>query len=109
MKDNNSVRTNRRNFLKGSTLLGAGLLTVPMVSMANIRSMPNTDGLYIIGPKEGYTPQIGTLLSTMTMMRTWVIHNVKDLSVKELDFQIDEQSNSIGSMLLHLAATERYY
>ena len=26
-----------------------------------------------------------------------------------MDYQIDEQSNSIGAMLLHLAATERYY
>jgi hypothetical protein len=29
--------------------------------------------------------------------------------VEELDFQIDDQSNSIGAMLLHLAATEKYY
>jgi uncharacterized damage-inducible protein DinB len=109
MKPNNSVKTNRRKFIKGSALLGAGVLTAPLESMANTRSMPNSDGLYIIGPKEGYAPQIGTLLSTMTMMRTWVINNVKDLTVEELDFQIDEQSNSIGGMLLHLAATERYY
>ena len=110
MKLNKSIRANRRNFIKGSTLIGAGLLTVPLVSLANSRSSKsNSDSLYIIGPKEGYTPQIGTLLSTMTMMREWVIRNVKDLTVEELDFQIDEQSNSIGAMLLHLAATERYY
>ncbi|UCD61647.1 MAG: DUF664 domain-containing protein [Flavobacteriaceae bacterium] len=109
MKPNNSVKTNRRKFIKGSALLGAGVLTAPLESMANTRSKSGADGLYIIGPKEGYTPEIGTLLSTMTMMREWVVRNVKDLTVEELDFQIDEQSNSIGAMLLHLAATERYY
>lgn len=109
MKSTNSSKTNRRKFIKESTLLGAGLLTVPLESLANTRSKSGADGLYIIGPKEGYTPEIGTLLSTMTMMREWVIRNVKDLTAEELDFQIDEQSNSIGGMLLHLAATERYY
>ena len=43
------------------------------------------------------------------MMRKWVVVTVKDLSVEQLDFQIDEQSNSIGAMLYHLAATEKYY
>mgnify|MGYP001548359947 FL=1 len=109
MKSTNSSKTNRRKFIKESTLLGAGLFTVPLESLANTRSKSGADGLYIIGPKECYTPEIGTLLSTMTMMREWVIRNVKDLTAEELDFQIDEQSNSIGGMLLHLAATERYY
>jgi len=45
----------------------------------------------------------------MTMMRTWIVRGVEELSVKELDFQIDDDSNSIGAMLWHLAATERYY
>ena len=29
--------------------------------------------------------------------------------MEQLDFQIDDKSNSIGAMLLHLAATEKYY
>lgn len=105
----NKTKTNRRKFIKGSTILTAGLISSPVLSLAHEKSNANSEGLYMIGPKEGYAPQIGTLLSTMTMMRTWLIYSVKDLSVKQLDFQIDEQSNSIGAMLLHLAATERYY
>ncbi|MFC2147070.1 MAG: DinB family protein [Eudoraea sp.] len=101
--------TNRRKFIQGSTILTAGLLASPLTGLSQKASGFNTEGLYIIGPKEGYTPEIGTLLSTMTMMRTWLINSVKDLTVEQLDFQIDEQSNSIGAMLLHLAATEKYY
>ena len=96
----------RRTFLKRAGLLGA-LFSIP--NWGNAKNVTPSKGLYQIGPQAGYTPQIGTLLSTMTMMRTWVIRNVKHLSMEELDFQLDEQSNSIGAMLLHLAATERYY
>lgn len=77
--------------------------------MAQPTAFPASDNMYLIGPQEGYSPQIGTLLSTMTMMRAWVVRQVKDLTQKQLDFQIDDKSNSIGAMLLHLAATEKYY
>lgn len=97
----------RRQFLKGSSLAGMSML-LPFASQGQI-SKSEEDSIYLIGPQDGYSPHIGSLLSTMTMMRAWVISTVKDLSVKELDFQIDDQSNSIGAMLWHLAATEKYY
>lgn len=67
------------------------------------------DDLYLMGPQKGYSLHIGTLLSTMTMMRTWIVRQVQGLTVEQLDFHLDKDSNSIGAMLLHLAATERYY
>ena len=100
---------NRRLFIKKTALLGVGIATLPVISMAQPKVENISDNLYLIGPREGYSPQIGTLLSTMTMMRTWLIDTVKELSIEQLDFQIDEQSNSIGAMLWHLAATEKYY
>lgn len=106
---NQSKNNGRRNFLKTSTLLTGGLFSIPLLGMAGELPKQTEDNLYIIGPREGYDPQVVTLLSTMNMMRAWVIDSVKDLSVEQLDFQIDEKSNSIGAMLLHLAATEKYY
>lgn len=106
---NKSENNNRRNFLKSSALLTCGLVSIPFIGIANELPNQTEDSLYIIGPMDGYDPQVGTLLSTMNMMRAWVINSVKDLTVEQLDFQIDEQSNSIGAMLLHLAATEKYY
>ena len=102
-------KKSRRSFFQKSTLLAGGLIGSQMISMATPSETPAAEGLYLIGPKEGYSPQVGTLLSTMTMMRTWIVQGVQNLSVEELDYQIDDQSNSIGAMLLHLAATERYY
>ncbi|MGB5172323.1 MAG: hypothetical protein WBN69_12890 [Eudoraea sp.] len=101
---------NRRAFLKRSTLVIAGAMATSLYgnSKTNLASSEE-DNLYIIGPRKGYTEEIGALLYTKTMMRKWLINSVKDLSVEQLDFQIDEKSNSIGAMLLHLPATERYY
>ena len=107
---NTRKTSNRRNFLLRTTMITAGLATNPLYLQASPRKMTTRESdLYLLGPMEGYSMHIGTLLSSMNMMRAWVVEGVKDLSVKELDFQLDDQSNSIGAMLLHLAATERYY
>lgn len=34
---------------------------------------------------------------------------VRDMNTKEVDYLIDEQANSAGALILHLAATEAYY
>lgn len=105
----NETPSDRRLFIRRTALLGAGLTAMPLAGLSGTKGTVNEEGLYLIGPREGYTPQIGTLLSTMTMMRTWLIDSVKELSIAQLDYQIDDKSNSIGAMLLHLAATEKYY
>lgn len=104
-------KTSRRDFFEKSALLSAGMVAAPASTIMDAFSPAKTtaEGLYMIGPQEGYTPHVGTLLSTMTMMRAWIVGGVKDLTMKQLDFQIDDKSNSIGAMLYHLAATERYY
>ncbi len=100
---------NRRKFFRDSALLGAGLITAPLISFAETNQSFSSDNLYLLGPMEGYAPHVGALLSSMNMMRAWVVYQVKDLTVEQLDFQVDDQSNSIGAMLWHLAATEKYY
>jgi uncharacterized damage-inducible protein DinB len=101
---------NRRSFLKQTVALTTATTIAPIAgTFAHPRPQETGTGLYLIGPTEGYAPFIGTLLGTMNMMRTWVKNQVENLSPQELDWQIDDQSNSIGAMLWHLAATERYY
>lgn len=100
--------TERRDFLKATGLIGAGLL-LPNLGMAN-SSLPVFDGnIHQFGKREGYTEQISILVSMMDWMRSTVLRSVDGISIKELDFLIDKDSNSIGAMLMHLAATERFY
>lgn len=106
---NQHIKTERRRFLKQSVILTTGLTAMPLLGNAAASNYVSSDNIHLIGPMEGYSPHVGTLLSTMIMMRAWIVRGVKDLTMEQLDFQLDDKSNSIGAMLLHLAATEKYY
>ena len=67
------------------------------------------EGLNIIGPRKGFSPQIGTLVSMLTWMRDTILQPVQGLTVTQLDYLHDPKANSIGALLLHLAAIERLY
>jgi hypothetical protein len=64
---------------------------------------------WTVGPRTGFTPEIGTLVSMMAFTRRQVLMNVKGLSQQDLDFLLDARANTIGALLLHLAATDTYY
>lgn len=99
--------SNRRKFIASSATTLAGMAFFPQAGFAH--ETYADDSLHIIGPKPGYSPQIGTLVSMMTWMRTTVLMSVEKLKQPELDFLFDPNSNTIGAMLLHLAATETFY
>jgi Protein of unknown function (DUF664) len=96
----------RRNFLKATVGVTAGMTGLTILPESG-RS-EETD-LFIVGPKKGYTPQIGTLVSQMAFMRSQVLNSVKGMSQKDLDFLLDDKANRIGALLLHLVATEKFY
>ena len=98
---------NRRNFVRTSAGLITGLTFLPSLSFAEENHY--ADEINIIGPLEGYSPQLGTFISMLNWMRESVIRASKDLKQEELDFLMDPKANTIGAMLLHLAATETVY
>ncbi len=100
----------RRGFLRSTALISSGIIGMSMMpSVSHGAELPADERDNVIGPREGFAPQIGTLLSMLTWMRRIVLSPVMDLTVEQLDYVHDKNSNSIGSMLFHLAATERYY
>ena len=58
--------------------------------------------------KEGFAPQIGILVSQMGYVRenTQKLLQSRELTVEDLDFNFDAKSNSIGTLLLHMAVHE---
>jgi uncharacterized damage-inducible protein DinB len=68
-------------------------------------------GLDLLGPRAGYAPQIGSFVSELTWMReaNGILVTTKGLSQADLDYLFDQNANSIGALMLHLAAAETYY
>jgi hypothetical protein len=107
----NQCFSNRRHFLKGSAALTAGF-----PALFGALSLPETaqasdSNLNVLGPRPGYAPQLGTFVSLLTWMReaNGVISATKRLTTADLDYLIDPKANTIGALMLHLAATETYY
>jgi hypothetical protein len=63
----------------------------------------------IIGPVKGFTPQIGTLVTMLNNMSSRVEAQVRSMDPKKIDYLFDENANSIGALIMHLAAAEVYY
>lgn len=95
----------RRNFIKKSAALAVAFPSLTLRSSAAAADDSDT----IIGPKKGYSPEIGTLTSMMSFMRSQVYASTKGLSAENLDFLLDDKANRVGALLLHLVATETYY
>lgn len=102
--------TGRRQFVKTFTTITAGItgsLLIPGTVMAK-PGYPFTS-LTIVGPREGYSPHIGTLVSMMEWCREGLTSSVKGLTTEQLDFLLDDKANTIGALLYHLAATDAFY
>jgi len=96
----------RRHFLKTSAAFTIGASNLALLPEP---ALSEDAELNILGPKKGYSPQIGTLVSMMAWMRMVVLSSVKGMSQKDLDFLLDDKANTIGALLMHLAATDRIY
>jgi len=96
----------RRNFFKTATAFTMGVSSLALLSQP---AFSDDADINVIGPKKGYSPQIGTLVSMMTWMRAAVLRSVKGMSQKDLDYLLDDKANTIGAMLMHLGATDRIY
>ncbi|WP_036746918.1 DinB family protein [Paenibacillus sp. UNC451MF] len=65
--------------------------------------------IYLITDIDGFTPQIARIVSMMNYARLTTLNTVKGLSMEQLDYVHDSNSNTIGALLLHLAAVELGY
>lgn len=98
----------RRNFLMKTALAAGSFSALPLLARSNTLSTP-PDELMLIGPKEGYSPQVGTLVSMLNYNRSTIIGITKGLTIEQLDYLHDAKANTIGSLIMHLGATEIFY
>ena len=57
-------------------------------------------------PVAGYSPHIGRYVAQMTQVRQDLLHELDGLAAEQLDWHPDDQTESIGTLLLHLDAIE---
>lgn len=101
---------NRRDFLKTTAAAAGGLTGLAALPPGCWSgSAPAPESLHILGTREGFSPQVGTLVSMLTWMRQVVVNTVQGLGRQQLDYLHDARANTIGALLLHLAATEVFY
>ncbi len=61
---------NRRNFIKTTATLTAGLTGIASISQAETNIEKEDEvGINIIGPRKGFSPHLGSLASMMDWMR----------------------------------------
>ena len=101
----------RRKFINvaGISTFAASNLILPRFGNAHSSEVAVEDNINHIGPVKGFTPQIGTLISMLDWLNETVVNVTKNLTVEQLDYLHDEDSNTIGSLIMHLAATEVVY
>lgn len=102
----------RRKFLQSAALAAAGMAGANTITHA-AASVTDADAaaesLYVIGPMEGYSPQIGTLVSMLNYNRNTIINGTKSLTMEQTDYLHDAKSNTIGALIMHLGAVDKWY
>jgi Protein of unknown function (DUF664) len=103
-------KVNRRHFINalGMSTFAASSLVLPRYGNAKPTQFMDNN-INHIGPMEGYTPQIGALISMLDWLNESVFRVTKKMSVEQLDYLHDNDSNTIGSLMMHVAATEVVY
>ena len=99
----------RRKFLSASAAITAGAGVFGLLRPGLVQAsepQPN-----VLGIRHGYTPQLGCFVSELTWMReqNGVIRATDKLNQADLDYLVDRNANTIGALMLHLAAAETYY
>jgi hypothetical protein len=68
-----------------------------------------TNAQYVVEPESGYSPQIGIMVDMLEEIKHRIAEDTRELGQAETDYLFDEKVNSIGAIIMHLAATEGYY
>lgn len=64
---------------------------------------------FVIDKIDGLQPEFSNLVSMMNYARYTTMQGVEGLTIEELDYLYDKDTNSIGMLLYHMAAIEFYY
>lgn len=90
--ENTIKSAGHRRLIKSATGVATGFTSLSLFPQMSWAKLPE-DGIHIIGPKKGFSPQIGTLVSMMNWMRNTVLYSVANMKTEDLDYLHDARSN----------------
>jgi uncharacterized damage-inducible protein DinB len=99
----------RRKFVTTSAAITTSFLGLTGSNPVYASQNQNDESVMVIGPMKGYDTQIGTLVSMLNYNRHTILQQVKALTMQQLDYLHDATANTIGALVLHLGATEKFY
>lgn len=102
-------KPSRRSFIGKTLALSSTFALTGMAFKPKEQDLQIEEGITVIGPRNGYTPLIGTLVSMLENMTSQVKNTIKDLTIDELDYQFDDNANTIGALILHITSSEKYH
>ena len=62
-----------------------------------------------IEPPKGYSQDIGNMVAMLDDIKGRIHRLTMSMNQEQVDFLLDDQANRIGAMIMHLAATEKFY
>ena len=71
--------------------------------------MPVSDDLFLIGPRDGYAPRVGTLASQLENARHYLRGALRGLDAAALHARPAPARNTVGEIVAHLVAAEAMF
>ena len=62
-----------------------------------------------MGQEQDTPPLIGTLVSMLENMTSQVKRTIQNLTIEELDYQFDDNANTIDALILHITSSEKFH
>lgn len=102
-------KSSRRSFLGKTVALSSALALTGLAFKPREQDYTIEEDLYLIGPINGYTLLIGTLVSMLENMTFQLKQTIQDFTMEELDYQFDDNANTIGALILHITSSEKFH
>ncbi|MFH4966571.1 DinB family protein [Gaetbulibacter sp. M240] len=102
-------KSSRRSFLGKTVAITSALALTSLAFKPWDQDNTIEEGVNIIGPRKEYTPLIGTLVSMLENMTSQVKRTIQNLTIEELDYQFDDNANTIGALILHITSSEKFH
>ncbi|MDW3191891.1 MAG: hypothetical protein R8G66_05990 [Cytophagales bacterium] len=71
--------------------------------------MDNIQEIFELRSNKNYSPLIGGIVAQLTLSKLLIIKQILNLKIDQLDFTVENHSNTIGTLIKHMIAVEKMH